>query len=108
MTRAPTRKLLPAELKDGRYVKPYVLLEIEQLWAGRREVWTSSHGRATRYHVMVDKGVAACRPFRNPHRWTYYSGILICEDTLVPIAKVPAHMICCRNGCRQVFDAFLA
>lgn len=56
---------VPAELRDGCYVKPYALLEVEQLWAGRREVWTRSHGRATRYHVMVDRGVAACRPFRD-------------------------------------------
>ena len=106
MTRVPTRNLRPAELKDGCYVKPYTLLEIEQLWAGRREVWTKSHGRATRYHIMIDGGVAACRPFRDG-RWTYYNGILICEDTLVPIGQVPAHMVCRRNGCRQIFDAFL-
>ena len=106
MTPPPTRQLLPTELKDGRYVKPYALLEVEQLWAGRREVWTKSHGRAARYHIMIDGGVAACRPFRDG-RWTYYNGILICEDTLVPIGQVPSYMICLRNGCRQIFDAFL-
>ena len=35
------RDLLPAELRDGSYVNSYTLLEIEQLWAGMREVWTS-------------------------------------------------------------------
>ena len=78
-------------------------MEIE-LWAGRREVWTRSHGRATRYHSMIDGVVAACRPFRDG-RWTYYNNILICED--MPIGQVPSHMGCRRNGCRQVFDAFL-
>lgn len=101
-----TRSLQPAELRDGRYVKPYALLEIEQLWAGRREVWTKSHGRTTCYHIMADNSVAACRPFRDG-RWCYYNGIIICEATLVPIGQVPSHMLCRRNGCRQIFDAFL-
>ena len=106
MTQPPTRRLLPTELKDGCYVKPHALLEIEQIWAGRSEVWTKSHVRATRYHIRIDRGVAACRPFRDG-RWTYYNGILICEDILVPIGQVPSHMVCRRNGCRQIFDAFL-
>lgn len=104
MTRPATRNLMPAELKNGLYVKPFTLLEIEQLWCGHREVWTASHGRATRYHVMVDRGVAACRA-KQKHRWQPYS--LIVLGALVPIAKVPAHMCCQRNGCRQIFDAFL-
>lgn len=95
--------LLPAQLKDGCYVKPYALLEIEQLWCGHREVWTTSHGRATRYHVMVDGGVAACRS--KQLRWRPYSLILL--GALIPIGKVPGHMCCQRNGCRQIFDAFL-
>ena len=61
-------RLNPAELRDGRYVKPFALLEVDQLWVGRREVWTASHGRATRYHVMVDGGFAACRPTLNTWR----------------------------------------
>ena len=101
------RDLLPAELRDGSYVKPYAFLEIEQLWAGMREVWTKSHGQATRYHIMIDNSVAACRPFRDG-RWSYYNGILICEHTLVPIGQVPGHMICRRNGCRQIFDSYLS
>ena len=101
--RSPTRKLRPAELKDGRYVKPYVLLEIEQLWCGHREVWTASHGRAARYHVMADGGVAACRS--KQRCWRPYSVILL--GSLIPIGDVPGHMCCQRNGCHQVFDAFL-
>jgi hypothetical protein len=104
VTRSP-RSLKPAELKEGLYVKPFVLLEIEQLWAGRREVWTKSHGEATRYHVMVDGGVAACRA-KQKRRWQPYSLILL--GSLIPIAKVPAHMCCQRNGCRQLFEAFLS
>ena len=97
--------LLPAELRDGRYEKPAELLEVEQLWCGWREVWTSTHGRAARYHVMVDGGVAACRS--KQRRWRPYSLILLNEDTLVPIAEVPSHMSCQRNGCRQIFEAYL-
>lgn len=99
-------RLKPAELRDGRYAKPCALLETDQLWAGRREVWTASHGRAGRYHVMVDGGVAACRP--NANTWRSQGVILICEDTLLPIGEVPSHMCCRRNGCRQFFEAFLA
>lgn len=98
--------ILPAELRNGCYVRPFALLEIEQLWCGRREVWTASHGRATRYHVMIDGGVAACR--KNQTRWANRSVILICENTLVSITKVPGHMCCLRNGCRQIFEAFLS
>lgn len=99
-----TIRLQSAELRDGLYVKPYASLEPEQLWAGRREVWTSTHGRAVRYHVMVDGGVAACRPDVNTRR--AQGVILICEDTLIPIVDVPANMCCLRNGCRQIFAAF--
>lgn len=98
--------MVPAVLRDGLYVKPYALLEIEQLWCGRREVWTSTHGRASRYHVMVDGGVAACRP--RQERWRNRSVILIAEDTLIPIADVPAHVCCLRNGCRQIFMAMVS
>ena len=97
--------LLPAELKNGLYVKPFVLLEVEQLWCGHREVWTSTHGRATRYHVMVDHGMAACKA-KQQKRWQPYS--LIVLGALIPITKVPSHMCCLRNGCRQIFEAFLA
>ena len=100
----PTRKLLPAELKDGIYVQPFALLEPEQLWCGHREVWTASHGRADRYHVMVDGGMAACRA-KQRHRWQPHSLILL--GALIPIAEVPARMCCQRNGCRQLFDAWL-
>jgi len=104
VTGPPTRNLLPAKLKDGCYVKPYVLLEVEQLWCGHREVWTASHGLATRYHVMVDGGMAACRS-KQPRRWQSYS--LIVLGALIPITAVPSHMCCQRNGCRQIYDAFL-
>lgn len=98
-------ELQPAELQGGCYVQPFALLEVEQLWCGRREVWTSTHGRATRYHVMVDGGVAACR--KNQTKWLNRSVIVICEDTLIPIAKVPPHMCCLRDGCRQIYEAFI-
>lgn len=98
-------QLKSAELRDGRfYVKPFAELEVDQLWCGHREVWTASHGRAARYHVMVDGGVAACKSqqySRNPHR-------VIVLGALIPIAKVPAHMCCQRNGCRQLYEAYLA
>ena len=101
-----TRALGPAALRDGCYVKPFALLEIEQLWCGRREVWTASHGHAGRYHVLVDGGVAACRP--KQEGWRNRSVILINASTLLPIGDVTSHMACQRNGCRQIFDAFLA
>jgi hypothetical protein len=96
--------LKSAELRDGLYVKPFELLEIEQLWVGRREVWTSTHGRATRYHVMIDGGVSACRKKQN---WRNRSVILINEESLIPITSVPAHMCCLRNRCRQIFEAMI-
>jgi hypothetical protein len=99
-------KLTPAALHDGRYGRPYATLEIDQLWCGRREVWTATHGHAGSYHVMVDGGVAACRP--KQEGWGHRSVLLICGDTIVPIGQVPSHMCCRRNGCRQIFDAFLA
>ena len=104
MTRPP--RLLPAELRGDRYARPFALLEVEQLWCGLREVWTSTHGRATRYHVMIDGGVAACR--RSQTTWRNRSVIILCESTLVPIAEVPGHMACRRDGCRQIFEAYLA
>ena len=103
MTRPP--RFSPAALKDGRYVKPCGELEVGQLWCGRRQVWTASNGTATRYHVMVDRGLAACRS-RQAHRWQPFSLIMLCE--LIPIAEVPANLCCLRNGCRQVYEAFLA
>lgn len=98
-------RLKRAELHDGLYVKPYATLEIDQLWVGRREVWTITHGRASRYHVMVDSGFAACRP--NANTWRSQGVIVICADTLIPIGNAPSHMCCLRNGCRQIFEAFL-
>jgi hypothetical protein len=98
------QRLEPADLKDGCYIKPFAHLEIDQLWAGLREVWTASHGRAARYHVMVDGGVAACRPKQT--LWKNRSVILLCNH--IPIGEVAAHMCCRRNGCRQIFEAFLA
>lgn len=98
-------ELQPAELKDGLYTRPFELLEVEQLWCGRREVWTATHGRATRYHVMVDGGVAACR--KNQTTWRNRSVIVINEQSLIPIAEVPPHMCCLRDGCRQIYEAFI-
>ncbi len=90
----------PAELKRDRYVRPYAELAVGQLWCGMREVWTKTHGWASRYHVMADRGVAACR---GQEGWKHRSVIVLCH--LVPITKVPAHMRCQRNGCRQIFGA---
>jgi len=103
MTRL-TRRLHPAKLTNGLYEQPFALLEVEQLWCGRREVWTASHGYASRYHVMVDRGVAACRA-KQDRRWQPFS--LIVLGGLIPIAEVPPRMCCQRNGCRQIYDAFL-
>jgi hypothetical protein len=99
---------LPAELKDGRYVKPYVLLEIEQLWAGQCDDRTRSPRapKATTFHIMIDGGFAACRPFR-PGRWVCYNAVLLGEKTLIPIGQVPTQQLCRRNGCLQVYEAYL-
>lgn len=97
--------LRPAELRNSVYVKPFALLEVEQLWCGLREIWTASHGEATRYHVMIDDGMAACRA-KQQRRWQPYSLITLCH--LIPITKVKAYMCCQRNGCRQIYEAFLA
>ncbi len=100
------RGLLPAEIENGVYMKPCASLEVEQLWAGRREVWTGTHGRATRYHVMVDDAAAACRP--NTRRWGNRSVIVLAEESLIPITQVPANMCCTRNGCAQIFVAVIS
>src|SRR5438876_130026 len=94
--------LLPADLKDGRYVMSFHALEIDQLWCGRREVWIPPHGRATRYHVMIDGGVAACRP--KQLSWANRSVILLGD--LLPIGDVPNNLCCQRNGCRQLFESY--
>jgi hypothetical protein len=104
VARRLTDRLLPAELRYGRYVQSFAMLKVEQLWCGHREVWTTSHGLATRYHVMVDNGCAACRS-KQQHRWRPYSLLLL--GSLIPITKVPANMACLRNGCRQIFEKFL-
>jgi len=54
---------------------------------------------------MVDGGLAACRA-KEPRRWQSRSVILLSK--LIPIAEVPSHMCCLRNGCRQIYEAFLA
>ena len=96
-------RIVPAEIKNERYVRPFSEIEPGEYWVGRREVWTASHGRACRYHVMVDHGVAACRP--HIRRWSNLSVILLCD--LIPIGDMPSHMACLRNGCKQLFEAFL-
>jgi hypothetical protein len=32
------------------------------VWAGHREVWTATHGRAARYHVANEYNGAVCSP----------------------------------------------
>lgn len=71
--------------------------------AGTREVWTSSHGRATRYHVATANGAAACRP--QVETWQNRSVIILVESSLIDVADVPSHMKCQRDGCRQLFAA---
>ena len=85
------------------YKKPVALLEPHELLVGRREVWTATHGRATRYHVMVDGGVAACRLKQT--KWQNRSVIVLTD--LIPIGDMPAHMACLRNGCKQFFEAYI-
>ena len=123
-----------AVLKDGRYIKPYTLLEIEQLWAGQCDDRTRSRRppATSCYHIMIDGGFAACRPFRPRHRWVCYNAVLIGEKSLIPIdqrngstaagplwgrawanetaaklGQVPTQRICRRNGCLQVYEAYL-
>jgi hypothetical protein len=105
--RPPTQNLAAAELKDGRYVRPFALLEIEQLWAGQCEDLTRSRRPTTCYHIMIDGGFAACRPVR-PGRWVCYSAVLLGEKSLIPIGQVPVERICRRNGCLQIYEAYLS
>ena len=102
-------QLQSAELKDGRYVKPYTLLEIEQLWAGQCDDRTRSRRplKTACYHIMIDGGFAACRPFRPSHQWVCYNAVLLDEKSLIPIGQVPAQQICRRNGCLQAYEAYL-
>ena len=106
---AVRRQVKAAELKDGRYIKPYALLEIAQLWAGQGEDRTRSRrpSATTRYHVMIDGGFAACRPFRPRHQWVCYNAVLLDEKSLISIGQVPTQQICRRNGCLQVYEAYL-
>jgi hypothetical protein len=97
-------KYKPADLRDDLYVRSFALLEPDEYWCGRREVWTATHGRARRYHVMVDDGVAACRS-KLP---TWHNRSVILLTALIPIGEVPQSLCCLRNGCRQCFDAYLA
>lgn len=84
-----------------RYQRPFALLEPNEYLAGLREVWTSTFGRAKRYHVLVEDGMAACRS--NPYR-----GVILCENTIIPIGEVPGHMCCLRSGCRELFLAAIS
>ena len=106
---ASRRDLPPAELKGGCYVKPYTLLEIEQLWAGQCDDRTRSRRppKTTCYHIMIDGGFAACRPFRPSHQWVCYNAVLLDEQSLIPIGQVPTQQICRRNGCLQAYEAYL-
>jgi hypothetical protein len=65
------------------------------MMAGWREVWTATHGRARRYHVVANNGMAACRPNNR------LDGGGIPLGRLTRAADVPVHMRCQRNGCRQ-------
>jgi hypothetical protein len=84
-------------------------LDFGAMRAGRREVWTASHGHAGRYHVVTPDNTAACRPGRKQSdgawSWRNRGVIVICEQTEIPLLDVPAHMACTRSGCRQIFLA---
>lgn len=88
-----------------RYDRPFAEISPDDFLVGFREVWTSTHGRATRYHVMIDGGVAACRS--KQQTWRNRSVIVLNEDTLMPIGEVPAYMLCKRAGCRQLCEEYL-
>lgn len=98
MTCSPSRNRIPVALKDARYVKPYATSSRTLAWRSSsagpgRSAKTKAHGPSTYYHVMIDRGVTACRPFRDGRWIYYYNGISICENTLVPIGQVPPHMV---------------
>lgn len=64
--------------------------------AGHREVWTRTHGRASRYHVEVD-GCAACAP-----NATLGGGNRrIVLGDLIPAADVPTSLRCRRAACAK-------
>lgn len=83
------------------YVQPFAELEPHEWLAGTREVWTSTHGRAGRYHVMVDDGMAACRPA--PYLHGKVNGVLLYEPSLAPLDEVASYMRCQRAACRRLF-----
>lgn len=85
------------------YPKPMREMFVHELLVGHREVWTASHGRATRYHVVTDDGTALCR-----NGAAYNRGVIVLnEDTFVPIGVIEGHMLCRRGGCSAVAEEFL-
>jgi hypothetical protein len=68
--------------------------------AGHREVWTSTHGWAGRWHVATDEGMAACRPNPIMRRPTANRGSIVLGD-LRDAAEIDPLIRCRRNGCRQ-------
>lgn len=62
--------------------------------AGFREVWTSTHGRAARYHISID-GTAACAP--NPTSGSGNRRMLLGD--ILDAADVPPILRCRRRAC---------
>jgi hypothetical protein len=60
--------------------------------AGQREVWTSTHGRGTKYHIATAGRYPA--PACNPKKMLFY------EPSMRPASQVPVYMRCQRPGCR--------
>ncbi len=66
--------------------------------AGHREVWTSTHGRASRYHVALDgEPMAACSPARSLAGGTRR----IVLGDLCEASEVPQILRCRRRACAK-------
>jgi len=77
-------------------VAPAADVVVSDVMAGHREVWTSTHGRASRYHVAVD-GCAACAP--NASLAGGNRRIVLGE--LIDADEVPAILRCKRVACAK-------
>ena len=67
------------------------------VWAGHREVWTATHGRAARYHVANEYNGAVCSPaitLRGGNR-------RIILGDLMPAEDVPEILRCARPACKK-------
>ncbi len=81
---------------DERLARIPNLKPKEIVLAGRREVWTATHGWAGKYHVSVD-GLAACSP---AHSLRGGNRRMILGD-LMHADEVPAAQRCARPACAK-------